>query len=267
VEFFHMTQYNWTNVSKVIKAEVNTLQSEFLRLLEQKLLGLYLHGSLALGGFQPARSDINVIAVVTEHIDVALKRELIEALLRISNMPRPLAIYVLTTQDLSPLQSPLPFELHYNEQMRDTLQLEVRNGTWQHWNDTAHSDTDLPISLAVLQQAGIVLTGQPIQQVLPSIPEATLKDALSKSIERARAQLPQDPISFILNACRTVSYLADGVLLSKDEGGNWGLAHLPEQYQALIQQALALYRGEQLKRPVGRAVLANFSVHISEMIS
>ncbi len=55
-----MPQYNWTNVSKVIKAEVNTLQNEVQHLLAQQLLGIYLEGSLALGGFQPARSNINV---------------------------------------------------------------------------------------------------------------------------------------------------------------------------------------------------------------
>jgi hypothetical protein len=30
---------------------------------------------------------------------------------------------------------------------------------------------------------------------------------------------------------------------------------------------LALYRGEQLKRPVGRAVLDGFSAYISELIA
>ena len=260
-----MTQYNWTNVSKVIKAEVNTLQSEFLRLLEQKLLGIYLHGSLALGSFQPARSDIDVIAVVAENIDVALKRELIEVLLRISNMPRPLDIYVLAEKDLFPFQPPLPFELHYNERLRDTVQQELRNGNWR--NDTIHFDADLTISLAVLQRSGIVLVGKPIEETLPSIPEAALREALIKSVQRAQAILPQDPISFVLNACRTVAYLQDGVVLSKDDGGGWGLGHLPEQYQGLIQQSLAFYRSEQLKRPVGRAVLDDFSAYINDIFS
>jgi streptomycin 3"-adenylyltransferase len=260
-----MTQYNWTNVSKVIKAEVNTLQSEFQRLLGQKLLGIYLDGSLALGGFQPARSNINVIAVVTEKIDISLKRGLVELLLRISNMPRPLAVYVLAEKDLFPFQLPLSCELHYNEQLREAMQQELRDGNWR--NDTTHSDADLTISLAVLQRSGIVLAGKPLQETLPSIPEAAFREALIKSVRTAQAKLPQDPISFILNACRAVAYLQDGNVLSKDDGGEWGLVHLPEQYQALIQQSLALYRGEQLKRPVGRAVLDDFAGSISATIT
>ncbi len=83
----------------------------------------------------------------------------------------------------------------------------------------------------------------------------------------ARARLPQDPISFVLNACRTVADLQDDAILSKDAGGEWGLAHLPERFHALIQQSLALYRGEPLKRPVGHAVLDDFSAYISTTIA
>ena len=59
-----MAQYTWTTCSKVIQSEVNTLRTELQRLLGQNLLGIYLHGSLALGGFQPSRSDIDVIVVI-----------------------------------------------------------------------------------------------------------------------------------------------------------------------------------------------------------
>jgi len=58
-----MVQYTWTTCSKVIQSEVNTLQTELHRLHGKNLLGIYLHGSLALGGFQPGRSDIDVIVV------------------------------------------------------------------------------------------------------------------------------------------------------------------------------------------------------------
>ncbi len=260
-----MPQYNWTNVSKVIKGEVNTLQTEFERMLGPNLLGIYLDGSLALGGFQPARSDINVLAVITEKIDSSLKRKLLELLLRISNMPRPLDVYVLNEKDLFPFQSPLSFELHYNEQSREAMLQEMRDSEWR--NDTTHTDAKLTISLAVLQRAGIVLAGKPIEETLPVIPEAIFKEALIQSIKEARAKLPQDPISFIFNACRTVAYLQDGVILSKDAGAEWGLAHMPARFQALIQQPLTLYRGEALKRPAGRAVLNDFAEYISTTIA
>jgi hypothetical protein len=99
------------------------------------------------------------------------------------------------------------------------------------------------------------------------IPEATFREALVQSIEEARAKLPHDPLSFIFNACRTVAYLQEGVVLAKDAGAEWGLLHLPERFHALIQQPLTLYRGEALKRPVGRAVLNDFAGYISSEIA
>src|SRR6266568_5955075 len=87
-----MAHYTWTTCSKVIQSEVNTLQTELQRLLGKNLLGVYLHGSLALGGFQPGRSDIDVIVVTAQRIDLETKCRCIELLLRISKMPCPLDI-------------------------------------------------------------------------------------------------------------------------------------------------------------------------------
>ena len=107
-----MVQYNWTTCSKVVKAEVNTLQTELQRLLQRNLLGIYLHGSLALGGFNPARSDIDVIVVTRQKMDVETKRRSIELLLRISKMPCPLDVPFLVEQDIFPFQHPLPYDPH-----------------------------------------------------------------------------------------------------------------------------------------------------------
>jgi predicted nucleotidyltransferase len=69
-----MAQYTWTTCSKVIQSEVNTLRTELQRLLGQNLLDIYPHGSLALGGFQPGRSDIDLIVMTAQRLDLETKR-------------------------------------------------------------------------------------------------------------------------------------------------------------------------------------------------
>ena len=69
-----------------------------------------------------------------------------------------------------------------------------------------------------------------------------------------------------MNACRVSAYLHDHIILSKDAGGVWGLVSLPEQYHPLVQQLLALYRGEQPGRPVGRAAMQDFAAYVRETI-
>ena len=261
-----MAHDTWATCSKVIQSEVTTLQTELQRLLDQNLLGIYLHGSLALGGFQPGRSDIDVIVVTAQRIDLQTKRRCIELLLRISEMPCPLDIRFLVEHDLFPFQHPLLCDLHYRETQRESYQQELRSGTWKHWNDSAQRDPDLAVHLTILHRYGIGLYGKPIAEVLPPVPERDFRDAIIKDVQVAQGEPLHDPISFVLNACRACAYLHDGALLSKDAGGVWGLAHLPEHDHPLIHQALALYRGERLGRPVGHAAWDDFAVSMREIM-
>jgi hypothetical protein len=49
-----------------IAAQLDRLVAGLREVLGERLVAVYLHGSLALGGFQPGRSDIDVLVVVRE---------------------------------------------------------------------------------------------------------------------------------------------------------------------------------------------------------
>jgi streptomycin 3"-adenylyltransferase len=262
-----MEQYNWTNCSKVIKAEVNTLQTEFSRVLETHLSGIYLHGSLALGGFQPTRSDIDMIVTISEQASIESKRALIALLLRISKFPSPVDLWILLEQDIVPFRQPLPFALHYSEELREDYEQALHTDAWKSWNEHLEYDLHLAIYLTVLHRKGICLSGTPIVEAFPVVPEQTFRDALVASFQEQREQRLRDLVAFVLNACRVYAYLRDEAFLSKDEGGTWGLANLPESFHPLIHQSLALYRGDRLGRPVSRSVLDTFTDYMEEAIS
>ena len=108
-------QYTWETCSRVIQSEVHTLQTESQRVLGENLVGFYLHGSLALGGFNPARSDVNIVAVTKQEMDREVKRTLVSLLLRLSRMPCPVSIHFLAQHNIFPFQHPLPYDLYYDE--------------------------------------------------------------------------------------------------------------------------------------------------------
>lgn len=261
-----MERYDWTNCPKVIKAEMNTLQTEFSRLSGLHLSGIYLHGSLALGGFQPARSDIDMIVVTSEQIGAASERVAIELLLRVSKFPSPVDVYFLLEHDITPFQQPLPFMLHYSEQRREDYEQMLRSNAWKQENEQRQYDSSLAIYLTVLHRKGICLVGKPIEEIFPHVSEQIFRDALVANFQELQKRRLQDIVSFVLNACRSYAYLCDGALLAKDEGADWGLAYLPEIYHPLIQQALALYRSEKLRRSVGRSLLDGFTTYMEEAI-
>jgi hypothetical protein len=261
-----MEYYDWTNCPKVIKAEVNTLLAEFSQMPDLHFSGMYLHGSLALGGFQPARSDLDIIVTTSERMSMQAERAAVELLLRVSKFPAPVDIWFLAEHDLASFQQPLPFTLHYNERLRERLQLDLSSDAWEHWNDQTYTDPRLAIYLTILERKGVCLAGKAIAEEFPLVPEQIFLEALVASFQEARAHYLQDLVAFVLDSCRVYAYLRAGTLLSKNEGGAWGLANLPEQYHPLIQQSLALYRSERLGRPIGRAVLSEFTVYMEEKI-
>lgn len=261
-----MRQYTWETCSKVIQSEVKTVQSELQRLLGERLLGVYLHGSLALGGFQPTRSDIDMVVVTEQGLDLEMKRTVMTLLLRLSRMPSPLDVRFLIESALFPFQQPLTCELHYTEARREQYADELRNDTWKHWNEGIQYEPLLPIVLAVLQQQGICLSGKPIVEAFPVVPEAVIREAFVKQVQEALNHPLHDLISCVLNACCVLAYLQNGVIISKDAGGTWGLTHLPEQYHPLIEQAHVLLQGERPGRPVGPAAVDDFVRYVREVI-
>ncbi len=222
-------QYTWETCSRVIQSEVRTLQTESQRVLGEQLVGFYLHGSLALGGFNPDRSDINIVAVTKQRIDIDLKHTLVSLLLRLSKMPCPVSIHFVAQHAIFPFQQPLPYDLFYREEVRERDQQAMRNDTWKHWNDSTEYDPELTLIFTVLHLYGISLFGEPPVKTLPSVPEHTFRDALVTEVQTAQQSPLHDPISFVLNACRASAYLREHTILSKDAGGEWGLEFLPEQ--------------------------------------
>lgn len=256
--------YNWTNCSKVIKSEVNTLLTEFPRLLGDNLLGIYLYGSLAAGGFNPERSNINLLILTHHTLGAEVRHKLVELLLRMSRVPAPLDCIFAVKQDT---QAPWPIDLYYHEKVREDFQLARRNNNWQQLDSSTHlSDAQQLLIFQALHDYGICLYGQPIAEAIPQPAENAFRTALIQETQVALQNSLRDPIAFVLNGCRALAYLRSGSRLSKRDAAIWGLTQLPEQYRGLIQQVQALYQGERLGRPVGRATLDSFASLLRETI-
>ena len=60
-------------------------------------------------------------------------------------------------------------------------------------------------------------------------------------IKNAEEEITANPTYIILNLCRVLAYKKEGLILSKREGGNWGIENVPEKYRSLILQALEEY--------------------------
>ncbi len=57
-----------------------------------------------------------------------------------------------------------------------------------------------------------------------------------------------------MNLCRVAAFLKDNLVLSKKQGGDWGLQNLAPRFHTLISEALQCYAsGEDMKADPGEA--------------
>jgi predicted nucleotidyltransferase len=261
-----MSQYSWATCPTAVETQVNTFCAYLQALLETNLSGIYLHGSLAMGCFNPDRSDIDLLVVTTRAMSIETKRRVAQLLLHSSMAPNPIEISFLVEQQMHPFQHPLPFDLRYSETWRERYHRELADGSWTQWNDTVHTDADLAAHFTIILNRGICFFGKPVKEIFPPVPARYYTASIMGDFADAREGRLTTPVYFILNACRVYAYLLDGSIFSKDEGGAWGLLTLPGEYHSVIAQALDTYRGNRNHELFDLAALDQFAAYMDEHV-
>lgn len=261
-----MSQYGWATCPETVHTQINNLLAAFKQTLDENLIGIYLHGSLAMGCFNPARSDIDLLVVIQHSMSIETKRDIAQTLLTGSLSPLPVEISFLVEPDVHLFEHPLPFDLHYSEGWRERYVQMLADGAWRTWNDETKRDPDLATHIMVTRARGICLAGKPVLEVLPPVPPAFYANSIVGDFNDALADYQHMPVYFTLNACRVLAYLREGHIYSKDEGGVWGLQTLPGELHGVVEQALDIYRGNVADVPVEEIVFTRFAEYMEQNI-
>jgi len=236
----------WDNCPESIRAAVYGLVSVFEGVLGDSLAGAYLHGSLAMGCFNPARSDIDLLVVSGEPLSDQHKQTIINHLVatREEAPPKGVEMSIILEQTAKHPVHPTPFELHYsNDWFQRYSRGEVdyiRPGT----------DEDLAAHFTVTRERGIRLQGRPIVEVFAEVPRTLYVQSLLADAIWIYGRYESNPVYAILNLCRIMAFLKDRIVTSKKEGGEWALRSLPAEYHTLVRWALDAYGGTGTESPV-----------------
>jgi aminoglycoside adenylyltransferase-like protein/nucleotidyltransferase-like protein len=207
---------------------LEALTAEATAVLGERLVGVYAHGSLLLGGYLPTRSDIDVLVVVADPLSPAEQADL-AARLSEDALPCPAVglelSVVLTSVAAAPTARPA-FELHVTTAPDDR---KVVDG---HGHP---GDLDLVLHFAICHALGY----PPFAEVPPSLVLAQVTDELAWAAEHNPSEYA------VLNACRAWRYAVDGALVSKVDGGRWAETRLDEPERTMVREALALQSGDQ----------------------
>lgn len=232
--------------SAEIKEFLDSLISEVHDYLETPIVGVYLHGSLAMGGFNPARSDIDLLVVTATPIAMETKGKLVTYFLEQSRNPFPVEVSFLNLAQLQEWQFPTPYDFHFSEFWRERYEQDVAQETTACLDTEEKYDIDLAAHFMILNHRGICLEGKPIHEVFPAVPEKDYLMSILDDYEDCLEKIHQDPIYSILNLIRVYWYIKEGKISSKQEAGEWGTRNLPEEFAPIIEKILKAYEGEEL---------------------
>ena len=224
-------------------AGMNALTGLFVKCsretLKENLVGVYLHGSAVMGCYQPKKSDLDFMVVVKENMTDADKRAFLDSIVMLdaAGPAKGIEMSIVTRDVCDPFVYPTPFILHYSRMhtawyRRDPEDyIRKMNGT----------DSDLAAHFSVIRGRGVCLYGLPIAEVFGEVPEEDYLDAMWEDISGAEEEITENPMYLILNLPRVLAWLKEKKVLSKKEGGEWGLGSLPEAYHPLLRSALKEY--------------------------
>ena len=230
---------------------------QFCDLLEHSLgeliIGIYLHGSLAMGSYYSPKSDMDIIAVISQKLDAKHADDLLFEIALFSEC-RPtvgdIEFSVITLLSAHTVPNPMPYEIHYSSYWHDQI---IKRAV--HYNEDQF-DSDLFAHLTCLKKRGVCLIGMPIADVFGDVNWNDFMFAVLDDLKwiLEDENILESPYYCILNICRVFQLLVTKTQnsFSKDEGAMWGLTYFPPNFTSLIKAALMVYHSDAIIEEVNR---------------
>jgi predicted nucleotidyltransferase len=224
---------------RILKETLTDLHS----IIGRNLLGIYLYGSLAMGCYQPRTSDIDLIFITKEKMTKEDQKSILEHLKKTCSKDRRIELSIIDLGVVQNPRYPMLVNLHY-----------------EYWGNVFENEEDKEIlsNLYTTKKRGFRVWGAPIEDVFSSIPTRYHVKSIIEDILHTRRYIHDGPerigydvtVYWILGSCRILAFIKEEKVLSKLEGGQWGLSNLPNEFHSLIKQAILCHRGKKREKPV-----------------
>lgn len=227
--------------TKHVQSFLHNLIQEIKQITSEQFVGCYLHGSLAMGSFQPENSDIDLLVVLNKTLSKLQKQELAALFLDKSKHPYPVEISFLLECHLKQWKHPFPYLFHYSEAWRERMELNKD----QVIEKSEGKDPDLAAHIAVLMNRGITLEGPSANCVFPEIPKSDYILSLESDYKECLINYMDKPVYALLNMLRFYWYLKSDCILSKKEAGEKAYKTFPENMRSTIKSLLFNYQSKE----------------------
>lgn len=216
-----------------IDAILHSLRSQIQQILGEKLVGLYLYGSLVTGDFDHALSDIDLLAVTASEIN----RQDFD---RLDRMHADFVVSHPLWNDRIEIAYLATAALATFREHSSTIVI-ISPGEPFHRKEAGK---DWLINWWMVRNYGVTLVGPEPAAVIPPIAQEEFLQAVREQVQAWGSYITETRHSrpfqayAILTLCRALYALANGKQVSKRRAALWAADHFP-QWSALIHNALA----------------------------
>lgn len=164
-------------------------------ILGDDLVGVYFVGSVALGGYVPGESDVDIAAVSESALGEGQKHSVASAIVDVSEVcPARGVEFTLYRRGIAgSLPQGADFEVNANG--------GPRMATAIHLDASAESGFWYVLDRAIAHRSGVVISGPPPETLFVDVPRKRLLEAMHESMTWHRAH-EKATLYSVLNACR-----------------------------------------------------------------
>jgi streptomycin 3"-adenylyltransferase len=240
---------NYNTLSPDVKEQIGKVTDIWLKCIGKSVIGIYLHGSIALNCFVEGASDIDILIICDRRINREERLLISKNIIDIDVKPSHLEMSAIWINDLNPWKYPTPCQYHYSDSWTEHYKKLLSDDIKESFIvDEDFLDADIACHAQLTKQSGICIYGRPIEDVFPAIPEQDFWNSISTNIDEYdfHAYNQRYFASNILILGRILSYKKEKRILSKYDSGLWALNYVPDRFRYLIDNAIKeWYSGEK----------------------
>ncbi len=243
----------FNNLPADITGQISEVVEIWKKHMGDELVGIYLHGSVALNAFCPDSGDIDLLVVVRNAIATDKKLDIARDIILTDGKPRPLEMSAIRLEDARNWVNNGKCVFHYSDFWTDKYLKRFLDPKEEVYVvDHEFPDADVTSYIRLIKEHGIVLYGRPTDEVFSDISDEDFWNAISSGIDDYRFDHYNGRylVSNILILGRILSFKAEKKILSKYEAGIWMISHVPSELKYLPEAAMkAWFEGSDFAYP------------------
>lgn len=249
-----------TEVEQLMERYTVELKEIFL---DEKIVGVYIYGSIALGAFHKETSDVDFVTVINDSVNEAEKQQLVELHKKLSDN--------MLGKRMDGMYIPLADLGKYNDEMNEYVYCADGKANVGHWDINA-------VTWWTLKNQGITVTGKEAEDLPLQIQWNDVVNTMKYNVEQYWSEKAKKPYLFfieewvesaVVTMGRILYTLDHKTIVSKDRGLQYLSERSAEEWELLLKEVARIRQNPKEKRMLSRWRRADMTkrylLHLIEM--